>query len=135
MHIAFDSPEPADGMWFCIAALLVGDCVVDGLSTPESLERSLAPFLPACRCTGSRGQCSSPRTSQASRTGRTVTILHFGCVSGASFTESHEKIDLSTRFELLPPRVLLQYSLDLTAMLSILQLCIHKLSACPECAW
>ena len=71
----------------CIFALLVGDCVVDGLSTPESLERSLAPFFPACRCTGSRGQCSSLRTSQASRTDRTVTILHFGCVSGASFTD------------------------------------------------
>ena len=35
---------------------------------PEALERSLAPFLPACRCTGSRSRCSSPRACRASQT-------------------------------------------------------------------
>ena len=39
----------------------------------QTLERSPVPFLPACRCTGSLSQCSSPRACWASQA-RTVAL-------------------------------------------------------------
>ena len=66
------------------------DCVSVAYSSPasETLERSLLPFLPTCRCTESRSQCSSSRTCRASYTRRTLRCAA-RAPCPASFAEAH----------------------------------------------